>query len=75
MKAFAVVLALLTVAGPALAANARHPNRNVDHRNDRGGDTGDSRVDQLNQQQLDLARAQNGAAAPAPMTPPAMPAR
>ena len=47
-------------ASPVLAANAKHPHRNVDHRVDKGGDTGDSQVEKLNQQQLDSLHAQNG---------------
>jgi hypothetical protein len=38
---------------PALAAHARAPYTNVDPRNDRGNDTGDSQVEGLNQRQLD----------------------
>ena len=36
----------------AHAANAGNPYGNVDHRNDAGNDTGDSRVDGLNANQL-----------------------
>jgi hypothetical protein len=36
----------------AHAANAGNPYGNVDHRNDAGNDTGNSRVDDLNAQQL-----------------------
>jgi hypothetical protein len=36
---------------PALAANADAPYTNVDPRNDRGNDTGDSRVEGLNKSQ------------------------
>ncbi len=53
-------------AAPVLAANARHPHRNVDHRVDKGGDTGDSQVEKLNQQQLDSLRSQNGTSAATP---------
>jgi len=49
LAAFALALA----AGPALAANARHPYRNVDRRVDAGNDTGDSQVEELNRRQLD----------------------
>lgn len=59
MTALALTMALGSVA-PAMAANARHPNRNVDRRVDKGGPTGDDQVDKLNQQQLDAARAGNG---------------
>jgi hypothetical protein len=37
---------------PARAANAGDPYGNIDHRNDAGDDTGDSRVDALNANQL-----------------------
>lgn len=56
-------------ATPAPAANARQPYSNVDGRVDQGGATGDSQVDRLNQQQLDLARAQSGIVAVAPRQP------
>ena len=36
-----------------LAANKRHPYKNVNHRNDAGNKTGDSKVGGLNSQQLD----------------------
>lgn len=49
---------------PGWAANAGHPYSNIDQRFDRGGDTGDSRVEALNQQQLDAARS--GHASPTP---------
>jgi hypothetical protein len=41
----------------AHAANARHPHRNVNHRNDAGNSTGDSAVEQLNAQSLQAARS------------------
>jgi hypothetical protein len=34
---------------PALAAHAGAPHTNVDDRNDRGNDTGDSQIEGLNQ--------------------------
>lgn len=37
---------------PTLAAHAGAPYTNVDPRNDRGNDTGDSQIDGLNQRQL-----------------------
>lgn len=79
MTALAATLALGAVA-PAMAANARHPNRNVDRRVDKGGPTGDDQVDKLNQQQLDAARAGNGPSSGtmpmgAPVYQPGMPAR
>ena len=58
------MVALALSASPVLAANARHPYTNVDKRIDHGGDTGDSRVEMLNQQQLDAARSANGRQAP-----------
>ena len=45
-------VASVLVAPACMAANARNPYGNVDHRNDAGIDTGDSQVDQLNQAQL-----------------------
>ena len=52
MKALVVTFGLLAAA-PALAANADTPNRNVDRSNDKGGPTGDDKVDALNKGQLD----------------------
>ena len=82
-KAIMTALALTTALGaaaPAMAANARHPNRNVDRRVDKGGPTGDDQVDKLNQQQLDAARGANGPSAGAmpmgaPVYQPGIPAR
>lgn len=61
---------------PASAANADNPYGNVDHRNDAGNDTGDSRVDNLNANQLNgnykgslQPRAPSGAATAAPAQP------
>lgn len=67
MRLTIAALAALTALGsvPAIAANARHPYQNVDRRVDRGNDTGNSRVEELNQQQLDMATRPQ----PAPMTP------
>ncbi len=61
MKTLSTALALVIGLGavPALAANARQPYANVDRRIDRGNDTGDSRVPDLNQQSLDRARSEN----------------
>ena len=59
--ALAVALGTSIAAGsPSLAANARHPYQNVDKRVDKGGPTGDSQVEKLNQQQLDSVRSQSG---------------
>ncbi len=67
VRHFVVALAFTALgAAPVLAANARHPHRNVDHRVDKGGDTGDSQVEKLNQQQLDSLRSQNGTSAGTP---------
>ncbi len=41
----------------ARAANANHPYSNVDRRVDAGNDTGDARVEQLNQAQLGQTQA------------------
>ncbi len=49
--------ALAGAPAPAWAANAQHPYSNIDHRVDAGNDTGDARVDALNQAQLDGAAA------------------
>jgi hypothetical protein len=46
----AAALACAPVA--SWAADALHPYSNIDHRVDAGNDTGDSRVDALNQAQL-----------------------
>ena len=58
----AVGLVMAVGSAPVWAANAKHPYSNVDKRLDKGGDTGDAKVDALNQQQLDAARAANGPA-------------
>jgi hypothetical protein len=61
MKTLLCCAALLAAAPSAgYAANARNPYGNVNHANDAGNDTGDSRVDALNQAQLNG----NGVAAP-----------
>ena len=51
MRALAV-LALLAIGSPAMAANADQPDRNVNKANDKGGDTGNGKVDDLNRGQL-----------------------
>lgn len=54
MKVVAVVsMFLMGLASPVLAANANQPYQNVDHSNDAGNNTGDSKVDALNRGQLD----------------------
>jgi hypothetical protein len=58
MKFTTMLAALTLVAVPALAPSAAYaahagaPYKNVDKRNDAGNDTGDSKVDELNAQQL-----------------------
>ncbi len=61
-SAFALVGVVGLTAPSAQAANARHPYSNVDHRNDKGNNTGDDQVERLNAMQLDQARAVAGAA-------------
>jgi len=63
---FLLVALSLTIAVPALAANADAPDQNVDKRNDAGGSTGNDQVDQLNKGQLD----QNQRPAPAQQEAP-----
>lgn len=60
MKPIRMLLAAAFVASPALAmgapaalaANADAPYQNVDHSNDNGNDTGNSKVEGLNNSQL-----------------------
>ncbi|HEX4366013.1 MAG TPA: hypothetical protein VH023_04245 [Rhodopila sp.] len=68
--------AVLAPSG-AHAADAANPYGNVDHSNDMGNDTGDSRVGGLNAQQLDQnykgpyeLRAPAGPTTAAPAQPP-----
>jgi hypothetical protein len=73
--------ATMALAPPgAHAANADNPYGNVDHRNDAGNDTGDSRVDGLNANQLNenykgsvQPRAPAGAGMAVPGQPVPMP--
>ena len=53
LPAIAFGAAFALSGNSAQAANAKHPYQNVDHRNDAGNDTGDSKVDALNSGQLD----------------------
>lgn len=46
-----VALALTVSAFPALAANADHPNQDVNKANDQGGRTGNGKVDDPNRSQ------------------------
>jgi hypothetical protein len=52
LPALALATGLMFAPTPGHAANADNPYGNVDHRNDAGNDTGDSKVDQLNAGQL-----------------------
>ena len=51
-SAISAGLLAICLASAAHAANADHPYSNVNPQNDAGNDTGDSRVDALNQAQL-----------------------
>ena len=53
-RAVLFAVALMLSALPSMAANAEHPAQNVDKTNDKGGPTGDSKVDELNRGQLDV---------------------
>ena len=57
MKIALILSALALSAGlaaqPVLAADARSPYKGVNHKDDAGNDTGDSKVDELNAAQLD----------------------
>lgn len=66
----AILASFALVSVPAMAANARHPHQNVNKRVDKGGSTGDAKTEQLNQQQLDMARSQNGVAPASSMSAP-----
>ncbi len=44
-------------AAPSFSANARHPYQNVNHRNDRGNNTGDAATARLNDSQLASIRS------------------
>lgn len=52
LATFAIGASLTLAQMSAFAANADNPYGNVDHRNDAGNDTGDSKIDGLNAQQL-----------------------
>lgn len=47
-----IAAGLAAIPSASHAANARNPYGNVDKRLDKGNDTGDSKVDQLNDAQL-----------------------
>ena len=82
VAASAAVLGLGAALVPsgAHAADAANPYGNIDHSNDLGNDTGDSRVEGLNAQQLNEnykgpveLRAPAGAATVVPAQPPPPP--
>jgi hypothetical protein len=89
MNAIRILQTLALTLAPALAfapttvfaAHAGDPYRNVDHSNDMGNDTGDSRVDGLNSSQLNgnyrgpLELRAPAASLPTAQTPPAYPPR
>ena len=52
LPALSAALALALAPAPASAANADNPQGNVDRGNDTGGDTGNSKVEELNKGQL-----------------------
>jgi len=55
LRCLLAATALAGAPGMSWAADALHPYSHIDHRVDAGNDTGDSRVDALNQAQLDGA--------------------
>ncbi len=69
----ALALAVGLGASPAQvwAANADHPDQNVDKRNDAGNDTGNSKVDRLNSGQLDENQGAQATQGAGPSGPPA----
>ena len=52
LAGLAASIVIMVSPGTGRAANANHPYSNIDPRVDAGNDTGDARVDQLNQAQL-----------------------
>lgn len=71
LPALVLAVGLGTCPAPAWAANADHPDRNVDPRNDAGNDTGNSQVDRLNSGQLDENQGSPARGVPGPAAPPA----
>lgn len=71
LPALALALGLGLAPAPLRAANADHPDQNVDKRNDAGNDTGNSQVDRLNSGQLDENQRPPAAAGATAPTPPA----
>ena len=53
LSGLALGTALTLAPGQVQAANADHPYQKVDKSNDKGNDTGDSKVESLNAAQLD----------------------
>ena len=58
LPALAAAVLLSLASSSVLAANADNPQGNIDRGNDAGGDTGDSKVDDLNKGQLDENQGQ-----------------
>ena len=74
MRAALILSALALATGastrPAFAAHAGAPYKNVNHKNDAGNDTGDSKVDQLNAAQLNSNYQGSNPPPASGMTPP-----
>ena len=51
LLAGALFVALASLFAPAFAANAEHPETNVDKTNDKGGSTGNDKTEELNRAQ------------------------
>jgi len=80
LAVFGIGAATALVPVSTYAANATNPYGNVDHSNDAGNDTGDSRVEGLNSKQLDenykgtvQPRAPSGTGMAMPAQPGMMP--
>ena len=63
LRAAILAAALAVSAAPAFAANADQPYKNVDKTNDKGNDTGNGRVEDLNRGQLDQNQKPSGQSA------------
>ena len=57
VSAFIFAAGLGNSVQPSEAANARHPYQNVNHRNDRGNDTGNAGTARLNDEQMASIRS------------------